>query len=101
LQQLILPIQQVLRHPVIGRQTDLALATLVTERAAACALETLARGGIDPQVYRVSHQQPEHDAPMEQPDAAEHAPRHRLERAEQVQDEILKAAADRHRSERQ
>jgi len=38
---------------------------------------------------------------VDQPDAAEHAPRYRIERAEQVQDEILKAAADRHRSERQ
>jgi hypothetical protein len=74
---------------------------LVAERAAAGTFEILACRVIDAQVHRIAHQQAEHHTAVEQPDAAEHAARHGIERAEQVQDEILEAAAHRHGSERQ
>jgi hypothetical protein len=93
LQQLVLPIQQVLRHHVVRRQTDLALAATVAERLAAGALEPLARAVIDPQIHRVTHQQAEHRATVEQSDAAEHAARQRIERGEQVQHERLELPA--------
>ena len=51
-----------------------------------------ARGVIDAQVERVAHQKAEHHAVMEQADSAEHASRHRMKRAEQIQDEVLEAA---------
>jgi len=54
------------------------LAALVAERLAAGALELRTRGVIDAQVHRVAHRQAEHHAAVEQPDAAEHPPRHRI-----------------------
>jgi hypothetical protein len=77
LQQFVLPIQQVLRHRIVSRQTDRALAAPVAEGQAAGTLEPFARGIVDPQIHRIAHQQGEHRAAMEQPDAAEHTARHR------------------------
>jgi hypothetical protein len=96
LQQLVLPVQQFLGNEVIRRQADLPFAALITERPAAGAFEPLARAVIDPQIHRVANQQPEHRAAMEQPDATEHAARHRSQRCKQIQDEVLKALAHRH-----
>jgi hypothetical protein len=99
LQQLVLPIQQVFRDQIVSRETDLARATPVTERQAACLLEPFACQFVDAQIHRIARQKPEHDATVEQPDAAEHPSRDRREWTEQVENEILKAAADRHGSE--
>jgi hypothetical protein len=82
LQQLILPIEQIFRHRIIGRQTDLPLATLVAERATAQLLEPFARHIIDAQICGVPDQQAEHHAAVEQPNTAEHAAWQRSKRAE-------------------
>jgi hypothetical protein len=99
LQQFLLAIQQVFRDQVVSRDTDRPFTASVTERTAACLLEPFARQVVDAQIHRVPHQKAEHDAAVEQPDAAEHPARHRSKRAEQIEHEILKAGTHRHGSE--
>jgi hypothetical protein len=75
LQQFVLPIQQILRHHVVRGQTDLPLAALIAEWPAAGPLEPFPRYIIHPQIHRLTRQQREHHAAVEQPDTAEHAAR--------------------------
>jgi hypothetical protein len=94
LQQLVLTIQQILGQHVVSRQTDLAVTAPIAERTAAGPFEPFARQIIDTQIHRVTREQGEHHTTMEQADTAEHAPRRRFERTEQIHDEVLEAAAD-------